>query len=207
LTVLGLICGLRGSLLRNDLSGPLPDLKGVFFFDMETEGLNPHKHRIITIQVRHRGSTEVWKEWQLGEAGCLDSLFVFLDRADWNACSLVGYNVLRFDIPFVDVRLRALGLMNERAWHLLHTWPHVIDLYQLLGDYYLKARQWYSSVTPVANAVTNSDVPGLYARRQYGAIEGYVEREMEAMEFLFEDVKQERFYSELVKLREIAVKE
>jgi len=27
---------------------------------------------------------------------------------------------------------------------------------------------------------------------------------MEAMEFLFEDVKQERFYSELVKLREIA---
>ena len=58
-------------------------------------------------------------------------------------------------------------------------------------------------MTVVANAVANSDVPGLYARRQYGAIEGYIEREMEAMEFLFEDVKQERFYAELVKLREI----
>ncbi len=36
---------------------------------------------------------------------------------------------------------------------------------------------------------------------------GYVEREMRAMEALFEAVKDEEFYAELVKLREVALKE
>ncbi len=174
---------------------------------METTGLDPHRDKVITIQVRHEGLTKVWKEWELGEEGCLDSLFALLNRVDWRRASLVGYNVLRFDIPFADVRLRALGLMNEKAWHLLHDYPHVIDLYQLLGDYFLRAKAWYSWLTPVENEVSNRDVPELYERKEYSAIEGYVEREMRAMEFLFEAVKDEEFYAELVRLREATMKE
>jgi uncharacterized protein YprB with RNaseH-like and TPR domain len=50
---------------------------------------------------------------------------------------LVGYNVLKFDVPFIDVRLRKNGLMEEMVWHLLHD-QHYVDLYQLLGDYYAR---------------------------------------------------------------------
>ncbi len=174
---------------------------------METTGLDPHRDKIVTIQVRHEGLTKVSKEWELGEEGCIDSLLTLLNGVYWNRASLVGYNVLKFDIPFVDVRLRALGLMNERAWHLLHGSPHVIDLYQLLGDYYLRAKAWYSSMTPVENRVSNRDIPELYGKKEYSAIEGYVELEMQAMEFLFEALKNEEFYAELVKLREVALKE
>lgn len=52
-----------------------------------------------------------------------------LDGIDWRNAFIVGYNVLKFDFPFIDQRLKAFGLMNERAWHALHDWPHVIDLY------------------------------------------------------------------------------
>ncbi len=174
---------------------------------METTGLDPHRDRIITIQARHEGLTKVWKEWELGEEGCLDSLFVLLNGVDWKRASLVGYNVLKFDIPFADVRLRALGLMNEKAWHVLHDYPHVIDLYQLLGDYYLRARAWYARLTPVENEVSNRDVPGFYERKEYSRIEDYIEREMQAMEFLFESVKEEEFYAALVRLRGGTLKE
>ncbi len=102
---------------------------------------------------------------------------------------------------------RALGLMNERAWHLLHDYPHVIDLYQLLGDCFLKAKAWYSSLTPIENEVSNRDVPELYERKEYSTIESYVEREMRAMELLFEAIKEEEFYLELVKLRGGTLKE
>jgi DNA polymerase elongation subunit (family B) len=89
--------------------------------------------KIVAIQARHDGVTKIWKEWEIGEEGCLEGLFALLDGVDWRNASIAGYNPLKFDFPFIDERLRALGLMNEKAWRALHEWPHVIDLYQVLG--------------------------------------------------------------------------
>ena len=44
----------------------LPPLDRVVFFDIETEGVDPFVDKVITVQVRHRGKTTIWKEWELG---------------------------------------------------------------------------------------------------------------------------------------------
>lgn len=188
------------------LANPLPDLDEVCFIDIETTGLDPHRERIVTIQARHLGETKVWKEWELGEVGCLRNLFNLLSQPGARGKSFVGYNILKFDVPFIDVRLRELGVMDERVWHLLHD-LHYVDLYQLLGDYYARARQWYLSMTTVRNDVVNAEIPKLYEAREYTTIEEYVEREMRAMEAFYEEVRGQEFYKELVRLREVMLKE
>jgi hypothetical protein len=184
----------------------LPDLADVCFIDIETTGLDPHREKIITIQARHGGETKVWKEWELGEARCLRHLFRLLSEPGARSKSFVGYNVLKFDVPFIDVRLRENGLMEETVWHLLHD-QHYVDLYQLLGDYYAKASRWYLSMTTVKNETVNAEIPELYATGAYSLIEEYVGKEMEAMEALYEETKRETFYAELTKLRGVTLRE
>jgi uncharacterized protein YprB with RNaseH-like and TPR domain len=86
---------------------PLPDSADVCFIDIKTAGLDPHREKIITIQARHGGETKVWEEWELGEVGCPMSLFGLMSRSGARSKSFVGYNILEFDVPFTDVRLRA----------------------------------------------------------------------------------------------------
>ncbi len=186
----------------------LPPLDNVVFFDIETEGTDPFQHKVITVQVRYRGKTTIWKEWEMGEAKCILSFFDgFLDSIERKVTSFVGYNVLRFDVAFLDERLRRLRIMNDWKWRALHDYLHWIDLYQLLGDAYYKAKDWYSSMAGLKQEVRNADIPVLYAQRDYATIVRYIEDEMRSMEIVYQGIAKEPFYSELVKLRQKVVGE
>jgi len=47
------------------------------FFDTETAGLYPYRHKLLTIQVRWRGENRIWTEWKLGEKGMIDEFYKF----------------------------------------------------------------------------------------------------------------------------------
>lgn len=188
-------------------SASLPSLDEVVFFDMETQGRDPFKHKITTIQVRHNGKTSIWKEWELGEEGCINSFFDFLEKVTRKELSFVGYNQLKFDVSFLDVRLRQLKLMDERKWNILHNWLHWIDLYQFLGDAYYGARVWYSSLAGTEQKIENADIPELYNQGEHEKITGYVEDEMKGMELVYQGMMKEPFYKELVRLRAKVVRQ
>jgi hypothetical protein len=179
----------------------LPPLEHVVFFDIETEGTDPFVHKVVTIQVRHRGKTTIWKEWELGELECIKAFFDFLDTIYRKETSFVGYNHLKFDVSFIDQRLRELGNMNKGNWQMLHDYLHYVDLYQLLGNSYYKAKHWYGSMAGAKQETENAEVPALYAKKDYGTILNYVEGEMVSMEMVYQGISKEPFYRELVKKR------
>jgi hypothetical protein len=179
----------------------LPPLEKVVFFDMETEGLIPFSCKIITIQIRIHGKTIIWKEWELGEKGCIEAFFEFLESINRIETSMVGYNVIKFDISFLDQRLRELKMLDEQKWCLIHSWVHWIDLYQFLGNAYYKARDWYSLLAGKKYEVANVEIPELYRHGNYDMILSYIEEEMKGMEAVYQGLKKEKFYSELTSLR------
>src|SRR5438094_9053697 len=56
----------------------LPPLERVVFFDIETTGIDPFVDKDVTVQVRHKGKTTIWKEWELSEKRCIEEFFRFL---------------------------------------------------------------------------------------------------------------------------------
>lgn len=61
-------------------------------------------------------------------------------------------------------------------------------------------------MTTVKNETVNAEIPELYAAGAYSLIEEQVGKEMEATEFLYEEMKGQEFYRELLSLREIALR-
>ncbi len=159
---------------------------------METTGLDPFKNKIITIQIRHAGRTTIWKEWEIGETRCIQSFFDFTEKIKRREVSFVGYNVLKFDTSFLDERLRRSGLMSNERWNIIHSWLHWIDLYQLLGDSYFKAKHWHSILAGKSQETENVQIPALYVGRKYDQIVEYIEKEMEGMEIVYERLKTQK---------------
>ncbi len=168
---------------------------------METTGIDPFYYNTITIQVRSKGQTTVWPEWKLGETDCIESFFNYQRSIPRPETTFVGYNVLKFDVAFLDQRLRQLEIMNEWKWRVLHDWTHWVDLYQLLGDAYYRGSTWYASLAGSRQSVTNAEIPELYRKGMYDSIIEYIEKEMESMESTYSEIQKEPFYLELARLR------
>ena len=173
----------------------------IVFFDIETTGLDPFESKIITIQVRVNGENIIWKEWKLGERGVIEAFFEFTDNVFRNTTKFVGYNILRFDIPFINERMKILGLDDKEYWMRLNRQISWLDLYQFLGDDYGRFRQWKSGLTGNEYEVTNKDIPQLYEEGNHDRIMGYINDELEGFENVFNATKNQNFYKELMVLR------
>jgi DNA polymerase, archaea type len=81
-------------------------------FDLETTGLDARRDRIFMISVRHHdGRTEVLEAAGTGdaaEADLIQRLTATIRAADPDA--IENHNLHGFDLPFLDVRARALGI-------------------------------------------------------------------------------------------------
>lgn len=176
----------------------------ITFFDIETTGLNPFQSKIITIQIRRNGKTTIFKEWGLGEPGIIESFFDFVERIRRKEEIFVGYNILKFDIPFLIQRLRGFKMLDERKWEILYHELRWVDLYQLLGDaYYTFYRfgDWFK-LAGMRTRVPGGDIPDLYARKKFDKILEHVEVEMKAMEVVYNEIIEHPFYEELRRFRE-----
>jgi hypothetical protein len=113
----------------------------------------------------------------------------------------VGYNLLKFDLPFLTRRAEANGLLDEERWRILNSYLHVVDLYQPLGDHYIPAKLFYAKLAGRTQTTRNEYIPTLYHQGSYQKIEEYIECEMESMELLYQALLRQEFYQRLVHLR------
>lgn len=176
----------------------------ITFFDIETTGLDPFQSKIITVQVRRNGKTIIFKEWELGELEVIESFFNFVGRIRRKEEMFIGYNILKFDVPFLIQRLHDLKIFDEQKWKILYHELRWVDLYQLLGDSYYtfyRLGDWFK-LAGMRARVPGEDIPNLYARKEFDKILEHVEVEMKAMEVVYSKIVEHPFYGELRRLRE-----
>lgn len=178
----------------------------ITFFDVETTGLDPFQSKIITIQIRRNGKTTIFKEWELGEPEMIESFFDFVKEIRRREEIFIGYNILKFDVPFLVQRLHGLEIFDKQKWKILCHELRWVDLYQLLGDaYYTFYRfgDWFK-LAGMQTRVPGRDIPRLYTRKKFDKIIEHVEVEMKAMEIVYSKIVELPFYEELRKIREEA---
>ena len=153
--------------------------------DLETTGLNPFECKVISIQTKKGSQVSVWKEWDSDELSIIERFLRFLRSVSGDEV-ILGYNNLKFDIPFIYQRLSAYDKLDRTIYNLLYN-KKWLDLYQFLGDDYRSMDTWLKRIglSKSSTGITGKDVPKLYLDRKYDVIERYVLEELEMCEKLF----------------------
>jgi len=188
----------------------------IYGYDVETTGLMPHSAEIVTIQYKRESSDPtVYKRWEYSSEK--EILLDFLN--DWKnfkrartrgAGLFVGYNILKFDAPFLHSKARQHNIASEKGWNQDYVWqnlvhgPAFVDMNQLLGDDMKKFAEWRNCLTGRYGDFESKDIPDFYRNQQYEKIEEYVNDEMITLEKVWNEIQQEDFYQELQNLRETA---
>jgi len=74
---------------------------------IEITGLDPYENQAILIGMKRKGEIKQWKLWEMGdEAGMILLVVEEIKKTDE---TIVGYNNLKFDVPFMVKRLEILG--------------------------------------------------------------------------------------------------
>ncbi len=182
--------------------GRRKSLDRTVFFDIETTGLDPFNSQIITVQVRSQGRTEIWPVWESSEIEVVKSFLEFTNQVYRRETRFAGYNILKFDVPFLAQRMQTLGIMDEASGARLWKELNWFDMYQFLGDEFGRFRDWKLGLTKKnSGQITNAEIPDLYERKEYRRILDYVRDEMQGMEEVYEELQKEPFYDQLMKLR------
>lgn len=154
---------------------------GTYYLDIETTGLEPGTSKIVTIQYvplergtgRPLDEVTILKEWELGERGVLERLIKDTPITDPYGFAFVpvGFN-LRFERKFLLAKSREHGLRRVDVWS--RPW---IDLQQV-GILMNRGEFKGASLDRLTSKPQDgSNVPGWYAKQEYGKIERYVRAE------------------------------
>jgi DNA polymerase elongation subunit (family B) len=119
-----------------NISGNIVFTMTKIFFDIETYSPNSSQRpkfndKVITIAYKTETSDiTILKEWELGEKEILMRFIEIIDHTNWP--SLVGHNILRFDIPVLIFRAfeNGLGSLNDLTRIFIDSFP--IDTIQCL---------------------------------------------------------------------------
>jgi uncharacterized protein YprB with RNaseH-like and TPR domain len=107
-------------------------------FDIETTGLNPYEGKVILIGFKMKGRIKQWKLWKVkDEAKMIIEAIKEIMKVDE---TIIGYNNLKFDVPFMAERLKLLGKWKPEFYAVFSKkW---FDLYQYLGNDYRSLKFW-----------------------------------------------------------------
>jgi len=139
--------------------------------DIETTGLSPAYSKIIVFgikKVRGKVSDFVqYKEWEIGEKEVVRSILNELKKAR----VVVGYNIKKFDLPFIIERARALGLWKElEELENVISNIKIVDLFEHFG--YGSLQRWAKeyNISLILPNINGSHMPGFYAKKDFEKI-------------------------------------
>jgi len=81
----------------------------VVIFDIETLGLDAFQHQIVLIGMKIEGKMKQWKLWkEEDELNMISQCLKTMEKIPYFE-TVVGYNVMKFDVPFIATRGRTFG--------------------------------------------------------------------------------------------------
>ncbi len=163
---------------------------GIIYLDIETTGLNYNNDQIVTIQLQEDNqSLIIFKSWESNEKTILRKFLMRLSgiqRKGFTIC--VGFNILKFDIPFLISRCNYHKLLtpNDLIEIFYRNLAHC-DLLQILlphHDWKYKGLTWdyvlrlygYQSKKGHGN-----QIPIWFKEGKYDKIIEYIESEFPPM--------------------------
>jgi len=157
-------------------------------FDIETTGLDPYNCQVVLIGLKVGSEVRQWKLWEIGdeEKMILDALEVILKVND----TIIGYNNLKFDIPFLLERLKVFGKYEQRFFKIYNKkW---FDLYQYLGNDFRSLKYWLkkAGIKREHPELDGKDVPVYFKNKEYDKIVKHNLDDLITSEKLFKYLKE-----------------
>ena len=159
----------------------------VVMFDIETTGLTPFQSMVTIIGMKKDGIIKQWKLWEVNNEA--DMIIDAIGEINRVFDSIVGYNNLKFDVPFMLERLRILSKWREEFYEIYRKkW---FDLYQYLGNDYKSMVSWLknSGIEREYPDLDGRDMPIFYKEEQYDKIVQHNIDDLNTSEKLFNFLK------------------
>jgi uncharacterized protein YprB with RNaseH-like and TPR domain len=157
------------------------------FFDIETTGLNPHENAVTLIGLKSDGRINLWKTWE--SRGERTTIVSALAEVKGVGGTIVGFNNLKFDVPFMIKRLENFGHSSVELWSLYNKkW---FDLYQYLGDDFRSQKYWLdkAGIKEEHPELRGRDMPDCFKNKEYSKIEQHLISDLNMSETLFAFLK------------------
>jgi uncharacterized protein YprB with RNaseH-like and TPR domain len=160
----------------------------VVSFDIETTGLNPYESKVILIGIKKGNKVKQWKLWETKDEAkmILEAVREILKIEE----TIVGYNNLKFDVPFMIKRLEILGKSKPEFWAIFNKkW---FDLYQYLGNDYRSLHSWLlkAGIKRDYPDLEGKDMPIFFAKGEFKKIEAHNLDDLITSEKLFKYLKE-----------------
>ncbi|MEM2351453.1 MAG: ribonuclease H-like domain-containing protein [Thermoproteota archaeon] len=156
-------------------------------FDIETTGLDPSDCKVILIGLKVGRKIRQWKVWELKDEAkmILDALEVIWGIND----TIIGYNNLKFDVPFLLERLKILEKYEPRLFKIYNKkW---FDLYQYLGNDFRSLKYWLNKagIKRKHPELDGRDMPIYFENKEYDKIIKHNRDDLTTSEKLFRYLK------------------
>jgi predicted PolB exonuclease-like 3'-5' exonuclease len=164
----------------------------VVAFDIETTGLNPYEDKVTVIGIKQGGKISLHKLWDPDDGDELRIISSALKQVESTRETIIGFNNLKFDVPFLHGRLDAIGKWHKGWWWIYNKkW---FDLYQFQGDNYVSQKKWLqkAGIKQSRPDLKGSDMPALFTKCRYDEIEAHIVDDLNTSEALFRYLKKER---------------
>ena len=158
-------------------------------FDIETTGLDPSTAKVLLVGMKKGTRIMQWKLWEIQDEGEL--ILKALAEIDSIFETIVGYNNLKFDVPFMLERLRILGQYKAEFFKIYHKkW---FDLYQYLGDDYKNLDHWCNQarIKKKYPNLKGKDMPVFFERQDYQKIINHNLDDLRTSDRLFHFLRKE----------------
>ena len=165
----------------------------VVCFDIETagQGIDPHKSIVSVIGMKRDGRILQWKVWEAkDEANIILDAFKEIESIKQFEETILGFNNLKFDVPFLLKRLDILGRSTADLWIMMHN-KKWFDLYQFLGNSYQSQTLWLTrlGIKREFPELNGKDMLRYYETKEYDKIVMHNRDDLNTSETLFQKLK------------------
>jgi len=164
----------------------------VVMLDIETLGLDAFEHQIVLIGIKKGGKITQWKLWEQEELDMILECLKTFEQIPFDE-TIVGYNNLKFDVPFIANRLQIHGKWIRPLWDLLYRDRKWFDLYQFMGNSFRNMDMWLDrfGIKRKYDDIKGRDIPELFKRKEYKRIEQHNKDDLNTSERLYLKLQKE----------------